>query len=451
VLRSSCLLLSFSLFFLYQKSAASPENPFIGISNQDPDFYEAVALDISKMTRSQVDKLKLAPQINWWTEFGDSLVLASNKPTFSSLYQQRDAEVQRYWNNLNVKKLEVALATHATDIPVGYDVIAKSGRTSLLLRSALQSLRKLETSHFKLTTFIPNTTYVRAGNVDGAPNTWTKIQLDAAKKAMNDVNPIRWYLDVGTLTNWNRHISSVDIVSARDWIKTEFDQLTPSKSSLQKFNVYGRDAWNVTATFNSDDPNSDIYIICGHYDSISERPSEAAPGAEDNATGAAGIIELARVFAKTPLNATLMFVAFSGEEQGLVGSKAFVRSLTPSMRARIKAVLNMDMIGYSKDDSEDVLLESSSRFKNLVDQFAEAASHVDGLKYFITFNPYGSDHMPFIDAGIPAILTIDNDWGDYPAYHRTSDTIDQVSRDMGAAILRMNAGALAAMLNRHSP
>jgi hypothetical protein len=53
--------------------------------------------------------------------------------------------------------------------------------------------------------------------------------------------------------------------------------------------------------------------------------------------------------------------------------------------------------------------------------------------------------MPFIDNNIPAILTIDNDWGDYPAYHRTSDTIDKVSRDMGAAILRMNAGALANM------
>jgi Zn-dependent M28 family amino/carboxypeptidase len=208
----------------------------------------------------------------------------------------------------------------------------------------------------------------------------------------------------------------------------------------------GRDAWNVIATFDAG-PTSDIYIICGHYDSISERPSELAPGAEDNATGAAAVIELARVFSKYPKSATLVFATFSGEEQGLVGSKAFVRNLDPATRSRIKAVLNMDMIGYSKDDSEDVLLESSSRYKNLVDQFAAAASLVDGLKYYVTFNPYGSDHMPFIEAGIPAILTIDNDWGDYPSYHRSSDTIDKVSRDMGAAILRMNAGALAGMLD----
>jgi Zn-dependent M28 family amino/carboxypeptidase len=202
----------------------------------------------------------------------------------------------------------------------------------------------------------------------------------------------------------------------------------------------------VVATFDAG-PASDIYIVCGHYDSISERPSESAPGAEDNATGAAAVVELARVFAGGSRSATLMFIAFSGEEQGLVGSKAFVRSLDSDTRSRIKAVLNMDMIGYSKDDSEDVLLESSSRYKPLVDQYAAAARLVSGLKYYTSYNPYGSDHMPFIDSNIPAILTIDNDWGDYPSYHRSSDTIDKVSRDMGAAILRMNAAALAGMLS----
>jgi len=202
---------------------------------------------------------------------------------------------------------------------------------------------------------------------------------------------------------------------------------------------------NVIATFDGG-AASDIYIIGGHYDSISERTSDSAPGAEDNATGAAGVIELARVFANFPKTATLIFIAFSGEEQGLVGSKAYVRGLDTQTRSRVKAVLNMDMIGYSKDDSEDVLLESSSHFKPLVDHFSAAARLVEGLRFYISFNPYGSDHMPFIDSGIPAILTIDNDWGDYPSYHRTTDTIDKVSRDMGAAVLKMNAGALGSML-----
>jgi|688.fasta_scaffold24094_7 hypothetical protein len=405
------------------------------------------ALDISKLTRAQVERVKSKPEFKWWSEFGDTLVVSADTMTIEESLRTENLPIIGRWFGLSPDMLEVAVAAHSQEIPLGRKLLVKSGRLSLLARSPSSKDDALLPSwHFKITPFVANTVYVSSGSIDGRPKIWGQAQFIRAKNIMADVDPVRWYLDVGTLTNWNRHVSSVDIVSARDWIKNEFDQLKPSSLNLQKFNVMGRDAWNVIATFDAG-PTSDIYIICGHYDSISERPSELAPGAEDNATGAAAVIELARVFSKYPKSATLVFATFSGEEQGLVGSKAFVRNLDPATRSRIKAVLNMDMIGYSKDDSEDVLLESSSRYKNLVDQFAAAASLVDGLKYYVTFNPYGSDHMPFIEAGIPAILTIDNDWGDYPSYHRSSDTIDKVSRDMGAAILRMNAGALAGMLD----
>jgi len=406
-----------------------------------------LAVDISKLKRSQVDAVKTRPEVSWWTEFGDSLVVSGDPGPLEDRLRLENLSIVSRWNDLTADMLEVAVAAHSEEIPPGRQVLVKSGRLSLLANSQSSRHESIPVSwRFKLTPFVPNTIYVLSGSVEGRPKIWNQAQFMRAKNVMADVDPVRWYMDVGTLTNWNRHVSSVDNVSARDWIKNEFDQLRPSNSSLQKFNVMGRDAWNVIATFDAG-PETDIYIVCGHYDSISERPSESAPGAEDNATGAAAVIELARVFAKAPKSATLVFATFSGEEQGLVGSKAFVRNLDTTTRSRIKAVLNMDMIGYSKDDSEDVLLESSSRYKALVDQFAAAASLVAGLKYYVTFNPYGSDHMPFIDAGIPAILTIDNDWGDYPDYHRSSDTIDKVSRDMGAAILRMNAGALAGMLN----
>jgi hypothetical protein len=163
-------------------------------------------------------------------------------------------------------------------------------------------------------------------------------------------------------------------------------------------------------------------------------------------TGAAGVLELARVFARAKPKATLIFIAFSGEEQGLVGSAAWVRAQTTETRARIKQVLTMDMIGYSKDESLDVLLETSERFKPLHDQLLAASRLVDGLHAYSSFNPFGSDHMSFINQDISAILTIDYDWESYPAYHRTGDTIDKVSREMGTAILKMNAGALGAWI-----
>lgn len=403
-------------------------------------------IDISDLSLTKLKRITTNSNVNWWAEFGDTLVVNGSEHKLRTLVDQENLTVLGQWNDLKSDDLSVLIAAHSSDLDPKVNVIARSGRIALITKQALPAARHGEDLWRRLIApFKINTTYVRAGRLQPKPQIWNKSQSDRAKKIMSQVDPVRWYLDVGTLTNWNRHISSVDIVSARDWIKSEFDELGPTSSRLQKFSVMGKDAWNVIATFDAG-PTSDIYIVCGHYDSISERPSETAPGAEDNATGAAGVIELARVFSKVQKSATLIFATFSGEEQGLVGSKAFVRSLDANLRSRVKAVINMDMIGYSKDDSEDVLLESSNRFKSLVDHFAAAATLVEGLNYYVTYNPYGSDHMPFIESGIPAILTIDNDWGDYPSYHRSTDTIDKVSRDMGAAILRMNAGALGVFL-----
>lgn len=408
---------------------------------------DVASIDISTMPTAQVEKLKSYAAVSWWGEFGDHLIIGGRSRDMDQLLNSSNVAIADRWENIREQDLKVVIAAHSFDLPKSVKTLTRSGRISLVMSKSMNSRNiSHDSSSYLVTNFRANTVYVRAGIHDATPRVWTKSQYLKAKKMMNQVDPVRWYLDVGTLSNWNRHISSVDNVSARDWIKDQLDQLGPTSSILQKFTVAGRDAWNVVATFDAG-AASDIYIVCGHYDSISERPSESAPGAEDNATGAAGVVELARIFSGAPRSSTLIFVTFSGEEQGLVGSKAFVRGLDSATRSRIKAVLNMDMIGYSKDDSEDVLLESSSRYKNLVDQYAAAARLVSGLKYYTSYNPYGSDHMPFIDNNIPAILTIDNDWGDYPSYHRSSDTIDKVSRDMGAAILRMNAAALAGMLS----
>ncbi len=413
----------FSLFFL------------ASVTNQS---VEAVAtIDIQNMNLPDLNQLKENPSFTWWSEFGNTLVVGGEYNRLISA----GSTFQSLWPQMKRERLAIIVAGHRNELPEKTPIIAKSGR--LILTTKTSSL--LSDDHMKVMNLETNKVYVQSAIHNPSTEVLTPNQTTSAKSAMDDVDAVRWYSDVGTLTNWNRHISSVDIVSARDWFKTQFEMLNPSSVNLQKFSVNGRDAWNVIATFNESDKN-DIYIIGGHYDSISEQTSRSAPGAEDNATGSAGVLELARVFASKKSDATLIFITFSGEEQGLIGSKAYVRNLPAATRARIKAVITMDMIGYSKDDSEDVLLETSQEFKSLSAQLARVSTLVPGLKYFTTFNPFGSDHMSFIDNSIPAILTIDNDWGDYPAYHRTSDTIDKVSRDMGTAILKMNAAALAIMI-----
>jgi hypothetical protein len=403
-------------------------------------------INIRGLGISDLNSLKHNKAFTWWSEFGDTLVVGGEENQF----QTARVTFENIWKSLSEKNLRVIIAGHQNELPSLTKVITRSGRTTLVIQNeALAAMEKVPQNsllhdHFLVRKFLPNKVYVQSSDHDESPVEWSAQQSIKGHAAMQAVDGARWYSSIDKLSSWNRHISSPEIILARDWLTEQFESLHPTSTRIEKFSASGRDAWNVITTFDAG-PNSDVYIIGGHYDSISEKVSLAAPGAEDNASGAAGVLELARIFAGQKNKATMIFIAFSGEEQGLLGSYAYVASSTAEFKARIKSVMTMDMIGYSKDATTDVLLETAQEFRSLTAQYAAAARQVDGLTSFTSFNPWGSDHMPFIEKHIPAMLTIDNDWGDYPPYHRTNDTIDQVSREMGVAILKMNAAFIGAM------
>jgi len=134
-------------------------------------------------------------------------------------------------------------------------------------------------------------------------------------------------------------------------------------------------------------------IIGGHYDSVPD-----GPGANDNASGTAVALEMARTLAADGLDAGLCVILFGGEERGLLGSKHYVANLQPEQRTAIAGFLNFDMLGVG----DGWPLIGSADLVQLTVQNAAALG--------ITTDPNpgppggGSDHAPFIDAGIPAIL-----------------------------------------------
>jgi len=195
-------------------------------------------------------------------------------------------------------------------------------------------------------------------------------------------------------------------------------------------------------------PN-DIFIVGAHYDSISERTATSAPGAEDNGSGSAGILEMIYAYTKYPPSSTVLFIFFSGEEQGLYGSAANVRNLINSgLKNNIKFATIMDMIGYTANrNTLSVLIETARKYELYTQTFLRAAtSYATNLKLVYSYNPFGSDHMSYINQNIPSILTIDKDYGVYPAYHRTTDRPNLLTKDMGWLILRMNIATLAIFL-----
>ena len=133
-----------------------------------------------------------------------------------------------------------------------------------------------------------------------------------------------------------------------------------------------------------------------------------------------------------------------GEEEGLFGSLAYVASLSAAERSRIRAVVNMDMIATLNTPAPTVLLEGDVVSQNVIDGLADAAHTYTGLTVQTSLNPFNSDHVPFIDAGIPAVLTIEGTDSANQHVHTANDTMQFIDTDLAVEILRMNVAFVAA-------
>ena len=193
----------------------------------------------------------------------------------------------------------------------------------------------------------------------------------------------------------------------------------------------------------------DLVLVVAHLDSINNQggPSADAPGADDNGSGSAGLLEIARVLKANQNKHDLRLILFGGEEQGLFGSKQYVDSLNTAERTRIKAVLNMDMIGTANTAKHTVLLEGAPLSQSVIEALAEAAETYTGLTVQISLNPFASDHVSFINVGIPAVLTIEGADSANSNIHTAGDTLVNINYDLMLEILRMNIAFIAKVVS----
>lgn len=188
---------------------------------------------------------------------------------------------------------------------------------------------------------------------------------------------------------------------------------------------------------------TDEYVIIGaHYDHLgrgnfdSLAPSQIGqihPGADDNASGTAGVLELARLLAaqRGQLKRSILFMNFAGEELGLLGSAAWVKEPTRPM-AKAVAMINMDMIGRIKDDKVYIGgVGTGSSFKSVLEQ----AQKDTPFKIEYSAGGYASsDHTSFVTKKIPVLFFFS---GLHSDYHKPSDTWDKINAPSAARLLDM--------------
>lgn len=268
----------------------------------------------------------------------------------------------------------------------------------------------------------------------------------AGQSYVDALNAARFLSDIQTLASFGkRNTFAASNATARDWIASEMTDagLTVTKP---QFTVSATTAYNVVGKLTGSATPDDFIVVGAHYDSL-PGSSSSSPGAEDNGSGTAAVLEMARAFGPQGSQLSIYFIAFGGEEQGLYGSTAWASALTAQQRTHLKGAIIMDMIGYSADSRMDVLLETSPFASPVRDVMASAAADFTNLTVFSSDNPFGSDHVPFLNRNMPAVLAIENDWDVYPQYHKSGDTYALITPAQGEGILRMNTGALARLAN----
>jgi hypothetical protein len=203
------------------------------------------------------------------------------------------------------------------------------------------------------------------------------------------------------------------------------------------------------------------YIICAHYDAIAVRQpdwnwrTDPAPGADDNGTGVAVVFECARLLSGVELDVGLTFIAFTGEELGLLGSKHYVETLSGTDSTI--AVINIDMVGY-QENGPKIQLVHDRQSKWLSDRLDETARLLDIGAAVEAVDLSGlptSDHASFWVQGIPATMLIEEleregeDIGGpiNPHYHSLGDTLGNTDVGMVADAARL----VVALVARFAP
>lgn len=222
------------------------------------------------------------------------------------------------------------------------------------------------------------------------------------------------------------------------------------------------DTWkNLIITLPGAGEYEEIVILSAHLDSTSAiNPDILAPGAEDNASGAAALLEAARIFRGFKFQRTIQIVWFTGEEQGLLGSKAFVDSLETSRK--VIGAVNLDMFGYDSDGDRcfelhvGTLPQSETVGRCFADSITFHDLDLPQYDYLREKATGGSDHSRFWDAGIGAVEVLEdmvdqNLPGGCPAsdpnpdYHSEADTASKINPQSGIELVRAALATVAAL------
>jgi leucyl aminopeptidase len=221
----------------------------------------------------------------------------------------------------------------------------------------------------------------------------------------------------------------------------------------------GGQTWkNLVVTLPGETLSGEVVMLTAHLDSLSGSTSTYAPGADDNGTGSASLLEAARLLRQFRFDRTIKIIWFTGEEDGLLGSEAYV---TDHPTSSVVGVVNLDMFGWDSDADRcfeihagtlPQSIDVANCFRDSTTAYSLGLSH----DFLTTGATDRSDHASFWQVNVGAIEIAENFFNDglaggcvgqdrNPNYHTTADTVAGITGTFGFDIMRSAMATLAAM------
>jgi Zn-dependent M28 family amino/carboxypeptidase len=248
-----------------------------------------------------------------------------------------------------------------------------------------------------------------------------------------------------------RYTFSDSAKAVAQWLIGQFQEIGYSDVQLDMFRLEGVLQGNVVVMKPGKARWGEEVVLGAHYDSIvrgNADPRISAPGANDNATGVAAVLEVSRLLRDIPLKRSVRFVLFAAEEVGLYGSADYARKAR-NRGDDIRLMLNLDEIGYNPEQfAGTMLVLTGFSYLHFGEITAQALKEyggltplrLDGRGAVETWDCRCSDHQSFLDVGYPAVLLSERDPISYPYGHTIFDRIEKVDLSLVTGITK---GALA--------
>ncbi len=239
-----------------------------------------------------------------------------------------------------------------------------------------------------------------------------------------------------------RYANAANVQSVTAWLDARFRSFGYTDVAYDDFTSGSSAQRNVIATLPGQQPSGGEIIVCAHYDSYAS-PTTVAPGADDNASGTAAVLEMARVlktYGYTP-RLTLRFIAFGAEELGLVGSSHYA-ALAKAAGRTIVQVQNYDMIAYRPHGAPNAIrIIWYDNARDLAVQDSSVIRRYTSLTPILSTSYRNqSDSYPFAVQGYRAFFNIEQTFT--PWYHTAHDSTTSLNMAYGAEVARSGLALL---------